>query len=43
VPGRAFYADNADDTTLRLSFTAPSIDAIREGVRRLGVALQAAF
>lgn len=37
VPGRAFYADNVDEATLRLSFTAPSIHDIREGVRRLAV------
>ncbi|KND60653.1 Aromatic-amino-acid aminotransferase [Candidatus Burkholderia verschuerenii] len=39
VPGRAFYADNVDEATLRLSFTAPSIDDIREGVRRLAISL----
>lgn len=35
VPGKAFFADSVDDATLRLSFAAPSPDAIREGVRRL--------
>lgn len=35
VPGKAFFADNADPASLRLSFAAPNVDEIREGVARL--------
>jgi DNA-binding transcriptional MocR family regulator len=35
VPGRAFYADGAGGTAMRLSFCYPPADDIREGVRRL--------
>ncbi len=38
VPGRAFFADDVDVYSLRLSFAAPGIDDIREGVRRLKAA-----
>lgn len=35
VPGTAFFADGVDVSTLRLSFAAPGVEAIEEGVRRL--------
>lgn len=38
VPGKAFYADDVDVHSLRLSFAAPGIDDIHEGVRRLKAA-----
>ncbi|GAB2916435.1 PLP-dependent aminotransferase family protein [Paraburkholderia jirisanensis] len=40
VPGTAFYADNADSATLRLSFAAPSIPEINEGVSRVAIAVR---
>ncbi|KVX50327.1 2-aminoadipate aminotransferase [Burkholderia ubonensis] len=43
VPGNAFFADNVDDASLRLSFAAPDVDAIREGVARLARAYGAAL
>lgn len=39
VPGRAFYGEQADPASLRLSFAAPGLDDIDEGLRRLGRAL----
>lgn len=39
VPGHAFYADHADPAGLRLSFAAPALPDIHEGVARLGRAL----
>ncbi|WP_374620534.1 PLP-dependent aminotransferase family protein [Pandoraea sp.] len=41
VPGTAFFAENADEATLRLSFAAPNVTAIEEGVTRLARALDA--
>ncbi len=41
VPGRAFFEDRVDPAALRLSFAAPAPDEIREGVRRLRLALDA--
>ncbi|MBW0445820.1 PLP-dependent aminotransferase family protein [bacterium M00.F.Ca.ET.228.01.1.1] len=35
VPGNAFFADKVDAASLRLSFAAPGIAHIEEGVRRL--------
>jgi 2-aminoadipate transaminase len=35
VPGRAFFADNVDPMSLRLSFAAPRVEEITEGVMRL--------
>jgi DNA-binding transcriptional MocR family regulator len=35
VPGKAFFADNVDAASLRLSFAAPGIADIEEGVARL--------
>lgn len=42
VPGSAFFADKADASSLRLSFAAPDVPAIEEGVRRLKRAYDAA-
>ncbi|WP_027015393.1 aminotransferase-like domain-containing protein [Comamonas composti] len=42
VPGTGFHVDSPDVTTLRLSFAAPSVVQIREGVDRLAQAWQAA-
>lgn len=39
VPGRAFYASEADPASLRLSFAAPGVEAIGEGLHRLAKAL----
>jgi 2-aminoadipate transaminase len=39
VPGAPFYASHPDRATLRLSFATADLDNIREGVRRLGLAL----
>jgi 2-aminoadipate transaminase len=41
VPGKAFFADEPDTASLRLSFAAPGVDDIREGVARLKHATQA--
>ncbi|VVD71623.1 PLP-dependent aminotransferase family protein [Pandoraea terrigena] len=41
VPGTAFFAEQADAASLRLSFAAPGISAIEEGVARLARAMQA--
>jgi len=35
VPGRAFYADGSGRSQVRLSYSLPSPERIREGVRRL--------
>ncbi|MEX3968373.1 PLP-dependent aminotransferase family protein [Paraburkholderia sp. EG286B] len=43
VPGRAFYADDADDSTMRMSFTAPTTADIKEGVQRLSTAMERSF
>jgi 2-aminoadipate transaminase len=42
VPGTAFYADNVDQAAFRLSYAAPCIGDIHEGVTRLKNALHAA-
>ena len=39
VPGDIYFAEQADPATLRLSFSQPAVDGIREGVARLGRAL----
>ena len=36
VPGSAFFAEGADASSLRLSFAAPSLEQIDEGLVRLG-------
>ena len=41
VPGAPFYAQNPDNSTLRLSFATADVDKIREGIARLGKALNA--
>lgn len=40
VPGVAFYKDNVDASSLRLSFAGPGVGDIEEGVGRLGRALE---
>jgi len=41
VPGSPFYVDSAGHDRIRLSFSAPPADRIREGARRLAVAMAA--
>jgi 2-aminoadipate transaminase len=41
VPGAAFYADNAQHNTLRLSFVTASVDQINIGVAALAAVLKA--
>ncbi|MBF9266818.1 PLP-dependent aminotransferase family protein [Paracidovorax cattleyae] len=41
VPGAAFYADNADARTLRLSFVTASAQQIQEGITALAAAIRA--
>ena len=41
VPGAAFYADNADPRTLRLSFVTASVDQINTGIAALAQAIRA--
>ncbi len=41
VPGAAFYADNAQHNTLRLSFVTASVEQINVGVAALAVVLKA--
>ncbi|MCL2418874.1 MAG: aminotransferase class I/II-fold pyridoxal phosphate-dependent enzyme, partial [Conexibacteraceae bacterium] len=36
VPGRAAYVDGRGGSEMRLNFSSPSEDDIREGIRRLG-------
>ncbi|MBC7437313.1 MAG: PLP-dependent aminotransferase family protein [Bdellovibrionales bacterium] len=40
VPGAAFYADDADPRTLRLSFVTASVDQINTGMAVLGAAIR---
>ena len=42
VPGAAFYADNADPRTLRLSFVTASEDQINTGIAALAAAIRQA-
>jgi 2-aminoadipate transaminase len=42
VAGSAFHVDGSGHNTIRLSFSAPTPDRIREGVRRLALTLQLA-
>lgn len=42
VPGSAFYADRPDTSSIRLSFAAPDVAAIEEGLQRLRRAFSAA-
>jgi DNA-binding transcriptional MocR family regulator len=39
VPGRGFYADDSGGRQLRLCYSFPTPDRIREGVERLGLLL----
>ncbi|EON14556.1 PLP-dependent aminotransferase family protein [Pandoraea sp. SD6-2] len=41
VPGTAFFAEHADGASLRLSFAAPAVTAIEDGVARLALAMDA--
>jgi 2-aminoadipate transaminase len=41
VIGSAFHVDGSGDDTIRLSFSAPAPDRIREGIRRLAGAIRA--
>ena len=43
VIGSAFFVDGTGHETIRLSFSAPSVDRIEEGVRRLAAVLQPAL
>ena len=40
VPGAAFYADNADPRTLRLSFVTASVDQINTGIAALAAVIR---
>jgi 2-aminoadipate transaminase len=39
VSGSAFFVDGSGHDTIRLSFSAPSLDRIEEGIRRLAAAM----
>jgi DNA-binding transcriptional MocR family regulator len=39
VVGSAFFVDGSGHNTIRLSFSAPSIERIEEGVKRLALAM----
>jgi 2-aminoadipate transaminase len=41
VVGSAFYVDGTGHDTIRLSFSAPSVDRIKEGVKRLAAVMTA--
>ena len=41
VAGEAFFVDGSGQNLVRLSFSAPTPERIREGVRRLGTAVAA--
>lgn len=40
VPGHAFFADRSGRNTMRLSFSLPSPEVIREGIARIGAVLR---
>ena len=40
VPGAAFYADNADQRTLRLSFVTSTVEQIATGIAALAAAIR---
>lgn len=40
VPGDAFYPNGGGENTMRLNFSYPSVEEIREGVRRLAEAVR---
>lgn len=39
VPGQGFHVDNTGTNTMRLNFSNVPPDALREGIRRLGIAI----
>jgi DNA-binding transcriptional MocR family regulator len=41
VPGKGFNVNNPGESTLRLSFAAPTLKEVEEGVQRLADALRA--
>lgn len=41
VPGGSFYPMNAQANTMRLNFTAPSVDLIEDGIKRLARVVRA--
>jgi 2-aminoadipate transaminase len=43
VPGAAFHATGGGANTMRLNFSYPTTDDIREGVTRLGLTLKEAL
>ena len=43
VPGRDFFPDGGGDNQLRLNFSNMTVDAIREGIPRLGRCLREAI
>nr|WP_311527021.1 PLP-dependent aminotransferase family protein [uncultured Ralstonia sp.] len=43
VPGKAFYPDNAQRNTMRLSFAAPEVPQIEQAVQRLAAAVTLAM
>jgi 2-aminoadipate transaminase len=40
VPGQGFHPDNTGTNTMRLNFSNVPPEQLREGVRRLGIAIQ---
>jgi 2-aminoadipate transaminase len=40
VPGQGFHSDSSGTNTMRLNFSNVQPDQLREGVRRLGLAIQ---
>jgi 2-aminoadipate transaminase len=40
VPGLAFYAQNANESTLRLSFVTATVDQINQGMAALAAAIR---
>jgi DNA-binding transcriptional MocR family regulator len=40
VPGAPFFASNPDATAIRLSFATADVAKIKEGIARLGLAVQ---
>jgi 2-aminoadipate transaminase len=40
VPGSAFYAEGADESTLRLSFVTATVDQINTGMSALAAAIR---
>jgi 2-aminoadipate transaminase len=40
VPGQAFYVDGDGENTMRLNFTNSDEESIKEGIKRLGIAIE---